>query len=225
MAERQIGHRKSSLVLSARFPVVKWRSRPVAKSAYFWTGNFFFPDTASVDTYPVHPVYESPLQNGKCLNSLWIRNRVDAKSVFFFIRWRNKVESSSLPWIMYSRWKHRSQVLSRQSKMQISRSLRRMLSCQYSQRCPGYKSEPGYVWTGKFDLSVRVWTWKFLNPDRKSCGFNIPDTCGRGLKQESMYGLWAKKGGRFRKVAVSGGLTVLPLNWTPSENLKRKISF
>ena len=35
MAERQIGHRKSCLVLSARFPVVNWRSRPVAKSAYY----------------------------------------------------------------------------------------------------------------------------------------------------------------------------------------------
>ena len=34
MAERQIGHRKSCLVLSARFPVVNWRSRPVVKSAY-----------------------------------------------------------------------------------------------------------------------------------------------------------------------------------------------
>ena len=34
MTVRQIGHRKSSLVLSARFPVVKWRSRSVAKSAY-----------------------------------------------------------------------------------------------------------------------------------------------------------------------------------------------
>ena len=33
MAERQKGHRKSSLVLSARFPVVKWRSRSVAQSA------------------------------------------------------------------------------------------------------------------------------------------------------------------------------------------------
>ena len=30
--ERQMGHRKSSLVLSARFPVVKWRSRSFAKS-------------------------------------------------------------------------------------------------------------------------------------------------------------------------------------------------
>ena len=35
MAESQIGHRKSSLVLSTRFPVVKWRSRSVAKSAYY----------------------------------------------------------------------------------------------------------------------------------------------------------------------------------------------
>ena len=35
IAERQIGHRKSSLVLSARFHVVKWRSRSVAKSAYY----------------------------------------------------------------------------------------------------------------------------------------------------------------------------------------------
>ena len=34
MAERKKEHRKSFLVLSARFPVVNWRSRPVAKSAY-----------------------------------------------------------------------------------------------------------------------------------------------------------------------------------------------
>ena len=32
MAGRQIGHRKSCLVLCACFPVVNWRSRPVAKS-------------------------------------------------------------------------------------------------------------------------------------------------------------------------------------------------
>ena len=32
-AERQIWNRKSCLALSARFPVVNWRSRPVAKSA------------------------------------------------------------------------------------------------------------------------------------------------------------------------------------------------
>ena len=32
MVERQIGHRKSRLVLSARFPAVTWRSRSVAFS-------------------------------------------------------------------------------------------------------------------------------------------------------------------------------------------------
>ena len=35
MAERPLGHRKSSLVLSARFPGLKWRSRSLAKSAYY----------------------------------------------------------------------------------------------------------------------------------------------------------------------------------------------
>ena len=34
MTERQIEHQKSCLVLSVRFPIVNWRSRPVAKSAY-----------------------------------------------------------------------------------------------------------------------------------------------------------------------------------------------
>ena len=35
IAERQIGLRKSCVVLSARFPVVNWRSRSVAKSALY----------------------------------------------------------------------------------------------------------------------------------------------------------------------------------------------
>ena len=48
MAERQIEHRKSSLVLSVRFPVVNLRSRPDAKSAYYsacllpWPGSRSF---------------------------------------------------------------------------------------------------------------------------------------------------------------------------------------
>ena len=48
----------------------------------------------------------------KFLNTLWIRNRVDAKSGYFFIRWRDKIEPSSLPWILYSRWQPHSQVVS-----------------------------------------------------------------------------------------------------------------
>ena len=35
MEKRQIGHRKSCLVLSTRFPVAKLRFRPVAKSSYY----------------------------------------------------------------------------------------------------------------------------------------------------------------------------------------------
>ena len=55
--------------------------------------------------YPVNPAYEfanfwirSP--EWKFLNKLWIRNRVDGYSgYFFFIQWRNKIEAGFLPWI------------------------------------------------------------------------------------------------------------------------------
>ena len=40
MAEWQIGHQKSSIVLAARFPVVICRPRSVAKSAYWARGKF-----------------------------------------------------------------------------------------------------------------------------------------------------------------------------------------
>ena len=44
-----------------------------------------------------------------------------------------------------------------------------MLFYQYSQRSPGYyKGESGYV---SDDHVGYLWTWKFLNPERKSCGF------------------------------------------------------
>ena len=48
-------------------------------------------------------LFESILQTGFFLNTLGIRNRVDAKSgyivIFFLIQWRHKIEPSSLPWI------------------------------------------------------------------------------------------------------------------------------
>ena len=109
----------------------------------FESGFFFFADYVSVHTYPVNPAYESVTfgihsPEWKFLNTPQIGNRVDAKSGYFFIRRRNKNEPSSLPWILYSRKQPRSQVLSRQSKMQISHALRSMLYCQYFQRSPGY---------------------------------------------------------------------------------------
>ena len=97
-------------------------------SGYFWIRNFFFPGTASIHTYPVNPANESTTfwirsPEWKFLNTLWLRNRVDAKPRdIFFIRWRNKIESSSLP-----------------------RIPRRMPCCQYSQRSPWYESESGFV--------------------------------------------------------------------------------
>ena len=69
-------------------------------SGYFWNLNFFFADSASIHTYPVNPAYESATffirsPGWKFLNTLWIRNRADAKSRYFFIRWHNNLESSS----------------------------------------------------------------------------------------------------------------------------------
>ena len=54
---------------------------------------------ASVLTYPVNPAYKICSPERKFFNTLWIRNRVDAKSKYFVIRWRNKIEPSSLPQI------------------------------------------------------------------------------------------------------------------------------
>ena len=92
---------------------------------WFWRAlafrSLFYPWGKHVHTYPVNPAYESASfwirpPELKFLNTLWIRNREDAKSGYFFIRWHNKIEPSE-----------------RQCKMQISRA-RRMLCCQYSQR-------------------------------------------------------------------------------------------
>ena len=54
-------------------------------ATFLWVRNFFFADSASVHTYPVNPAYESApfwtrSPEWKFLNTLWIRNRVDAKS-------------------------------------------------------------------------------------------------------------------------------------------------
>ena len=64
--------------------------------------NFFFADSASVHTYPVYPAYDSA--------TFWIRFpdpkrgniliRYESGIVwYFFIRWHQKIEPSSLPWI------------------------------------------------------------------------------------------------------------------------------
>ena len=64
------------------------RPRPHV-SRYFWIRNFFFADTPSVHMYPENPAEESAnflirTPEWKFLNTLWIRNRMDAKSGHFF---------------------------------------------------------------------------------------------------------------------------------------------
>ena len=122
----------------------------------------------------------------KSLSTLWIRNRVDAKSGYlythFFFRWRNEIQPSSLPLILYSRWQPRSQVFSLALNSALTR-LRRTLPYQYSQRSSGYQRECGNVWTGKFYLKMdtcgrgNFWIGKEKLQIQK-----YPDTCGGGLE-------------------------------------------
>ena len=74
----------------------------------------------------------------KFLNTLWIRKFVDARSGIFLSG--DVKKSSPAPY------------RERQSKIQISRALRRLLCCQYSQRSPVNRFEYGYLWTWNFFL-------------------------------------------------------------------------
>ena len=65
-------------------------------SRYFWIRNLSFPDTASVHMHPVNPAYESATfwirsPEWKFLNTLWIRNRVDA-NIFYPATWQDRAE-------------------------------------------------------------------------------------------------------------------------------------
>ena len=83
----------------------------------------------------------------------------DAKSGCFFIRWRNNIEPSSLPWILYSRWQPRCQVLSRPRAL-------------FYNACSVANFPSGVLVLEWSRIRVRyVWTWKLLNPERKSCGY------------------------------------------------------
>ena len=116
------------------------------------------------------------------LNTLWFRNRVDTKSRYFFTRWRNKIEPSSLLWILYSRWQPRC-----------------MLCFQYS-RC--WLLEWIWIRVDACGRANSIWIWirvdmKFFNPERKSCGLEkYLGTFGRGLicyKTWEITGEWQNR--------------------------------
>ena len=76
---------------------------------------------------------------------VWILN-TDIYIYIYFFLWRNKIQPSSLPWILYSRWQPPSHV--------FSVALDFALTYLYDACSVGY-----------------LWAWKFLNQERNSCGF------------------------------------------------------
>ena len=119
---------------------------PIFFNPQLFLCGFGFPATTLIGwIWKTNPqLFESALQEWKFFNTVWIRNRVDAKSGYFCIRpWRNKIKPSSLHWILYSRWQLRSQVL----------SLTRLYdACSVANRVnPAYVSD---TWKSKFDLNT-----------------------------------------------------------------------
>ena len=133
-------------------------------------------------------LFESALQSG----SFWIRSESGIvwtlnPDIIFFIRWRNKIEPSSLPWILYSRWKpllfypSRSQPCSshfsdfRRAESVIFRALYDACLAllpifpEESWVLERIRIRVGYVpERGKYGY---LWTWKFWNPQLgKVCG-------------------------------------------------------
>ena len=70
------------------------------------------------------------------------------------------------------------------------------LNTFYCRRVLGTRGNPdtmmtGCVWTGEFDLNTLRVLGKFLNPERKSCGFKNIWTCVVKGKVKSAYGpMW-----------------------------------
>ena len=113
---------------------------PYHVSGYFLIRDFFFfADSVSVHTYPVNPPgvrirnLFNPLSRVEIFEYAMNPEIVDVRSGIFL---SGDVTKSSP--ILYCE---------RQSKIQISRALRRMLCCQYSQRSPVNRFEYGYLWT------------------------------------------------------------------------------
>ena len=143
--------------------LLSWlRLRPHV-SGYFWIRNFLFPDTASVHTYPVNPAYESATfwirsPEWKLLNTLWIRNRVGAKPRYFL---SGEVTRSSP--VLY----HEYCILNciqngNLDACSLDNIPRRVLGTRVNSDTCRIRVD-GQI---RFEY-VYLWTWKFLNPERK----------------------------------------------------------
>ena len=128
---------------------------------YFWIGNFFFSgygfrphmcgESGIRIRRPEWEMFEyamNPESSGRLIRIFFYPVTEQCRAQFFTVNTVFKMATSFLGSL-------------KQSKMQISRSLRRMLSCQYSQRRSGCKSESGDVrdtcgWANLIWVRIRV---------------------------------------------------------------------
>ena len=159
--------KNKTFLVKMSFTGMKISPRPEV-SGYFSIRNFFFPGTASVRTYPVNPAYESTTfwirsPEWKFLNTLWIWNRVDAKSGYFL---PGDVTRSSP--VLYREY------LDACSVANIPRGV--LGARVYPDTC-----RIGVDGQIRFEYGY-VWTRKFLNPEKNELRIQkIPDTSGREL--------------------------------------------
>ena len=89
-AERQIEHRKSSLVLSARFPIVKWRSRFVAKSGFYQEGDGNRNGKKRDPGNEAAPVHGVAFLQYWVTAQIWAAQELRSRSADFFFAWLNE---------------------------------------------------------------------------------------------------------------------------------------
>ena len=82
-----MGHRKSRFVLSARFPVANWRSRSVAKSAYWHSREkeLFYHTVYKYDSFVIS-------EGGNTVTHLWHLWHLDSLLLTAIKTWCNAVE-------------------------------------------------------------------------------------------------------------------------------------
>ena len=120
----------------------------------------------------------------------WIRHtnllsRVEIFKFGYFIRWRNKIETSSLPWMLYlySRWQPHSQDFSLTrftthallplfpEESCVREWIRIRVACERQTFLLARRSKARIRVDGQIRFEYGyVWTTKFSNPQRKICG-------------------------------------------------------
>ena len=152
-------------------------------SGHFLIRNFYLPDSASVHTYQVDLVYESATfwihsLEWKFLYTVWFRNHVNVNSGYFLSGDVTRWSPRSFPWILYSRWQPRSQVLS------LTRLYNACSVANIPIRVLGTRVNPDTCgWANSIWTWIRVYVEIFESGKKKLRIQKYPNTCGRGLNQ------------------------------------------